>query len=1423
MNEESKPLRLVERLSREHPQNIQGCMTNDYLEGWIDEKLIDTGDSVSPLQRLEESGLDQVFRNWCEIVEDRHVKRAEALFVAAKLFDTLEESVADREVHLQQMRVALRAQFEEQFRFLQEKRKLASKVNRTAERFESTISLPDFLLVMWEPLIQTGVFDESGSRLRVVRPSSKAAHVVSLLTNVARSRPPTSGNDLSDYIHDVFTSIDNTQREVITWDQFVSHVIERVYKHSLQGQPESMLRIDSRALSTAANGSVIYKDSFSVAYPQHKQHWVHRISYFAQGGWDSVVALDGKYAVVSLIEDFEKQQGVSDGDEYAQLMGASNSDPNFKRDQMQELLRLSCAAHISNGVHYFKHDGVVNSCEWISKERLFLTVATERKQLRFWNVHNRGEFRFLNHLRLSVPDDSAVTSVRIDEKRLLSDDTIKVMFGTRSGYVLTGDIIDADQIKRSHKFQTSVVRLHHDAVTDMVVLPRSQRVVTCGLDGKIFGFAPGVDCERGATSYVGHKRGVLSMAYSNGYEIFVSGGFEYFALCWAENLPRSPAFKLEDQVQPHQYPICSVLSVPRTPNVYTVDTCGVIKVFDVRTLKAFGSWGAFDIGRVPTHIMHDVLLGEPFSESGASQSPRLISGACYTGSKHRSIILGCRGVHRYVTESRNGDADRSLDLADPIVSVSIGVSSILTAGATVVRVWSISSGRIAVTHRTIRYSPSNVSSAAIDDAGAKIVTGHSDGLINVFQRDSGVMLRRYRFHDGRILYIKLDELHGVIVSSCSRGQLCFWRDRDCASSCRGRYQHSTLLRPVESMFLRHWPPLPDDVSHIVQYENDAISPMALSRWGINRWCDFVQRQKIARQGPGAPEEGLRPVRVPSAFFNLFSPSRNCAISVRTARVAVLSTKTICRVFDYSVIPPRVKHSLFHGRDRPLVGVGLHDTNNLCVVSDAHGLFFVWLLPSEGPGILLSSTFNKCLVSSYSHPHEEFRELEHDGDDTFQPYEKLRTVETVQSSDMPVYQAPEGAIPTITSVHVDATRFMIVTGDDVGFVSLWEIEPIFRGSCDVFDALQESKQSGLHPRWVLAWRAHPVPIIFAQTTSSSNYAVVTAAADNMVSLWTIGGDWLVGLRQGPVVDRTWIFPYPLKNRSALVRYRFEKLFQAFKEGELARLRRVRDGEELDRPAVHPEIASKLFGWATSCNGDAREQIVEVVEPKRAVSRHVGFVQRKRVTMSLRTRSLSRSIIDASLVCPPILNSSQISDQDSESMIIPAFGSVVEEITTADRGMQSNTKSRTVLRGLGMDSRFTASRTPLPHALCGRGGRGIVIDDPRPLVPRASSALSVGNRASCQPLSLRPSTPPAVRGILSLGGASSVSKAVSVELPCAKVVDRPLRPPSVKARPQSTGHCSAIGGVRQTLDPLREPVRIGRPAKLPAFSRGDVSHK
>lgn len=1269
-----RTVRVLELLNREKQHIKRDRCTNDYLEGYVhDESRSITAQNTSMLQMLDEPLLHEIFSHWCSIVETKLVADAEQKYLASRLFDSLDhEHDALTDEYLHQVRANLRLQFREMFSFDREKKQLAAKTNATEEKFDSRVDLAEFTEAMWSPLVKTGFFTPEGSRQsqggkKILK--GRTAEVLRVFTHCAVPLS-TSNTELGEYLKDLFTSIDNTQTNYVTWGDFVTYIIERVYNHSLSGKNSASMavRVDSRAMSKDANGSIIYRDSFHMKFPVHKQHWVQKIYHFAQGGWDSMVALDGNHAIVTLLENLENQHEILDGDEYAaQFENKDDSDEeSYKHEQLEERMRVSAASHIANDVYYFGHRGAVNSCEWISKEKLFLTVATEPHQLRIWSVHNRDEFRLLNHLRVTSPDESAVTAVRVDEKRLLNADTIKLFFGTRSGHVLVGDVIDADQIKRCNKvFPTTSVKLHSEAVTDMLVVPRSQRLVSCGLDGRIFGVTPGEDLSRGVTEFVGHKRGILSMSYCNGYEVFVTGGFEYFALCWAENLPRSPAFKLEDVVQPHQYPICSVMSVPRTPNVYTMDITGILKVYDVRTLKPLGSWGAFDLGRVPNHVLHEIQAGGggSLSCSDLSHSQQLVASACYTGSKNRSILIGSRAVHRFLTESRNGDADRPLDISDPLVAFDVGQISFLTAAATVVRVWSIKTGKITATHRTIRYSQQGVSAAAVDDYASKIITGHADGQVNVFHRDSGALLRRYRYHQCRVTIVALDAIHGVFMTSSLDGEICFWRDRDAASSSLGPLHHSKSYQPaVEAYYERQIPKLPDEMSVILRFSPPpSVRIMSLSRWVINRWWFHILIRKQSKQngaGGPVPEDGVRTVITPNFSMHLLYPTRAAVMCASHARVAILSSKAVCRVMDYSVMPPLVTHRLFHGKDRPLVAVALMSDRNLACVSDIHGILFLWLLPTGRSAVLLASFVNKCLVSSYSHPHEEFRDATDEISESpgvvipAALAAKMKAEEEAASGDsgMPPYKPPTAAIPAVTSMWLDPYRFSLITGDDVGFVSIWELETVLRGRTDLFEALQESQESGVAPRWVYAWRAHPLPVHCAQVMGHTSYSVVTQGADNMVSLWTVNGDWLAGLRQGPVVDRSWLFPYPLLAKGALIRLRFEKIHQAFKTKELARLRRVRDGEELDVPQIHPELSTLLF--APSRRGLEKEepllQLRRLMEPKTNLPRSVGWV--KRFSVSLKGSKVMQQTNNRSAIKLKIRGESATAEEKAEEDVV-----------------------------------------------------------------------------------------------------------------------------------------------------------------------------
>jgi hypothetical protein len=144
------------------------------------------------------------------------------------------------------------------------------------------------------------------------------------------------------------------------------------------------------------------------------------------------------------------------------------------------------------------------------------------------------------------------------------------------------------------------------------------------------------------------------------------------------------------------------------------------------------------------------------------------------------------------------------------------------------------------------------------------------------------------------------------------------------------------------------------------------------------------------------------------------------------------------------------------------------------------------------------------------------------------------------------------VPSVTALYLDPVRGYIITGDDVGYISLWEVDTLFSGQrASQALALVEAATTGSSARFIHSWRGHQHPVIKLCVSLHTAYTVVSAATDNIVALWWPDGTWAAGLRQGPVVDRQYCIPNAAKTRRAWAVLAFRKILHCDADGSLER--------------------------------------------------------------------------------------------------------------------------------------------------------------------------------------------------------------------------------------------------------------------------------
>eukprot|EP00817_Percolomonadidae_sp_ATCC50343_P006496 CAMPEP_0117419590 /NCGR_PEP_ID=MMETSP0758-20121206/1113_1 /TAXON_ID=63605 /ORGANISM="Percolomonas cosmopolitus, Strain AE-1 (ATCC 50343)" /LENGTH=1237 /DNA_ID=CAMNT_0005200729 /DNA_START=140 /DNA_END=3849 /DNA_ORIENTATION=+ len=119
---------------------------------------------------------------------------------------------------------------------------------------------------------------------------------------------------------------------------------------------------------------------------------------------------------------------------------------------------------------------------------------------------------------------------------------------------------------------------HTDFIMDMIMLEELNVLITCSLDKTIKLW----DTRTGYCKHTkrGHLKGVTGLTYSQEYRVLVSWGCEKMAYLW-NPLSENCVFKFEG----HSRPLIGAHIVEGTPELITVDTTGIVIIWDIRTLK----------------------------------------------------------------------------------------------------------------------------------------------------------------------------------------------------------------------------------------------------------------------------------------------------------------------------------------------------------------------------------------------------------------------------------------------------------------------------------------------------------------------------------------------------------------------------------------------------------------------------------------------------------------------------------------------------------------------------------------------------------------------------------------------------------------------------------------------------------------------
>lgn len=370
-----------------------------------------------------------------------------------------------------------------------------------------------------------------------------------------------ANSELVTFLCDLYQMVDSKRVGRVTWDDFVTFVIERIYSHSLQrhGPSTTAITTDEADLKvnpvTGTRCTLQYMGQVELAEPEGQQ-WVHGMRYFP--AWDAVVALSHATAAVYMIEDINSYLLDVDAAAAGDIVRRNRRDANVSWAKRKKLLRQQAELARKNPwfrgtmedvepdvckATYLHSPATINCCEYFSSIGVFGTVSNAMPdQLALYSVHLRKDVRFARRVRVPLPANTHISLLRDYAStaplnlggiegvsgappvtRMPDADDAISMFGTRDGYAHYFAMAAELSRKTTRHAQLPYLgshRIHSDEITDAIVLPRSGRVVTTSLDCTVAVHHPG---DGKLSSYTGHDKGVYTVAYSNAFEAFITG------------------------------------------------------------------------------------------------------------------------------------------------------------------------------------------------------------------------------------------------------------------------------------------------------------------------------------------------------------------------------------------------------------------------------------------------------------------------------------------------------------------------------------------------------------------------------------------------------------------------------------------------------------------------------------------------------------------------------------------------------------------------------------------------------------------------------------------------------------------------------------------------------------------------------------
>ena len=768
---------------------------------------------------------------------------------------------------------------------------------------------------------------------------------------------------------ELFNEIDFTGEKYISWDDFMSYLLDAVSDQS------------ARDDQIKEYGSAFSSPGFEIDDP------IKKVCYFE--GWDKVVTC-GK----------------------------------TKRCRIYEAKDLSVVASLPD------HEGAILHAEYLSNHNTLVTSSADLC-VRFWNA-SRFEF----DLEYMEQLDATQTVLKYSQRKNLlfsasrTGDITYWHYGLPpNDYRRKSHLEKAVNVGSTSKYQKQVlpqnkdvfyqarrVNVHNDVITDMILLPHDDKIITSSLDSTIRIFD--VEKEVKIKEFLGHNKGVTSIAWANEYHFLISAGSEREPLIWIANVEHRSPFRLRDQRAPHQHSLVGVWAVPETPQVISADTRGLVKIWDVRTHRC----------------VQTILTDHNHKTENQGNG---LSSFTYIPSRKQLVTAGKTiKVYEYDRTEKPKGADDC-----PILSALYNPSNFhfMTTSSKGVKLWDALSGACSKTYNSLTVG--DLTAACLDDRGRKFIIGNHLGQILAFNFSNASPSKSIQAFDCEISsLIYLDDGSKCMLATSSEGEVAVIYDKTHFEKRNFKLTHKSEVKC--SAFSR---------TYSLAVTGDISS-------NIYIW-DVKNLTKLADvRGHG---------EVTSLCFLGVLPAFVAAES--SGRLVLYTT----RPFYVPFIP------LLHWFNEP----GVVKTQSSPEKSAGSNSFI-----TEHPK-------SPSVVSSYVQSNN------------------FEIMDTMDSARAEIQHRPY-----VTAIEYDLTSGRLITGDEKGFLCIYDLESLIEvtqlrptSKLNKSQRLTLNEMARLQPTLIYQWKGHNEAVTSIQIIREPS-TIVSSSRDSTTMIWTMEGELMDSLRQ-----------------------------------------------------------------------------------------------------------------------------------------------------------------------------------------------------------------------------------------------------------------------------------------------------------------------